>query len=735
MIMKYERLSGLIDEVASDFLFLDEKVIDIPSAGKFLNQIEVIINEAKAQETGQLRRIACGLNILIERVILDGIDREEGYRALERGITTMQEIINSFKNTGNYGGDIEDFMGFIAGLTGTAMEAKGSPSDANMSDKESSKEPVREEEKFEISDESLLRDFIAEGLEYLGEIEVNVLNLEQSPEDKDYINAVFRPFHSIKGVASFLNLHDISSLAHHLENLLDRARSDDLAVTSLLIDIILDGADALKEMMGSLKEVLDGVRSQPAKPDISALEDQINNIEKQNDKKGEVDKLGTILVGDGVITEDTLEEALKSAQEPPSKKLGETLVDEGKATSKQVSQALRKQAHQAMDASTIRVDVQKLDDMVDMVGELVISQAMIRQNPVIQTSDDKKLTENMLQLGSITSELQRTSTGLRMVPIRQTFQRMSRLIRDLAKRAGKTIAVEMAGEDTEIDRNMTEEIYNPLVHMVRNSVDHGIEIPEERINLGKPERGLVRLSACHRGGNIVIEISDDGRGLNKEKILKKAVDKGFVKNSEDLTEREIYKLLFLPGFSTAEKITDISGRGVGMDVVKQAVEKLRGKIDVSSVEGKGSTFTALFPLTMAIIDGMIVRVGCEKYIIPTASVRQLVRPLRENYYTVAGKGEMLNVMGESLPLVRLHKIFETDPEHKNPWDALVVVVEAEERSKCILVDEVIGKEEVVIKSLGEKLKTIKGVSGGAILGSGNVGLILDPDSLFELSEM
>ncbi len=172
-----------------------------------------------------------------------------------------------------------------------------------------------------------------------------------------------------------------------------------------------------------------------------------------------------------------------------------------------------------------------------------------------------------------------------------------------------------------------------------------------------------------------------------------------------------------------------------MDVVKQAVEKLRGKIDVSSVEGKGSTFTALFPLTMAIIDGMIVRVGCEKYIIPTASVRQLVRPLCENYYTVAGKGEMLNVMGESLPLVRLHKIFETDPEHKNPWDALVVVVEAEERSKCILVDEVIGKEEVVIKSLGEKLKTIKGVSGGAILGSGNVGLILDPDSLFELSEM
>jgi two-component system chemotaxis sensor kinase CheA len=321
-----------------------------------------------------------------------------------------------------------------------------------------------------------------------------------------------------------------------------------------------------------------------------------------------------------------------------------------------------------------------------------------------------------------------------MVPIKQTFQRMSRLVRDLSKKAGKIISVEMVGEDTEIDRNMIEEIYNPLVHMVRNSVDHGVGTPKERVKAGKPEKGLIQLRAYHKGGNIVIEIIDDGKGLNREKILKKAEEKGLIVSSDNLSEHEIYKLLFLPGFSTAEKVTEISGRGVGMDVVKRAVEKLRGKIEVSSVKGEGSTFATLFPLTMAIIDGMIVRVGKEKYIIPTIAIRQLARPARETYSNVAGKGEMLNVRGSLMPIVKLYEIFGIRAEYENPWEALVVVVEAEGRSKCLLVDEVIGKEEVVIKGLGDKLKDIKGVSGGAILGDGNVALILDPGSLFALSE-
>jgi two-component system chemotaxis sensor kinase CheA len=321
-----------------------------------------------------------------------------------------------------------------------------------------------------------------------------------------------------------------------------------------------------------------------------------------------------------------------------------------------------------------------------------------------------------------------------MVPIRQTFQRMTRLVRDLSKDAGKLIGVTVEGEDTEIDRNMVDEIYNPLVHMIRNAVDHGIGSPEERRKSGKPEKGEIRLKACHKGGNIVIEISDDGKGLDRDRILEKAVGNGFVDGSRNLSDQDIYRLIFHPGLSTSGKVTDVSGRGVGMDVVKQAVERLRGKVEIDSAYGRGITFTTIFPLTMSIINGMIVRVGGEKYIIPIIAIRQLLRPARESYNNVVGKGETINVMGNLVPLIRLHELFGITSKHEVPWEAMAVVVEGENRSKCLLVDEIIGEEEVVVKGLGEGLKNVKGISGSAILGDGNVGLILDTEGVFELSE-
>lgn len=735
--MKYETLLKLVDGIAADFLFLDEPVIDIPATGKFMNHIEAVMEEAKSLETEIVLQVAGELNALLEKIIMDDTDPQASYRVFENGITIMQEIINDLDSTGGYEGDIKGFMASIAGLTGSAVPQSERPDDDEKPvEKELSEETTGKPEAYQVQDESLLRDFITEAFEYLNEIEVNVLNLEQDPGDKDYINAVFRPFHSVKGVASFLNLNNIRDLAHALENLLDKARSDEVSVTSELIDIILDGSDILKEMISSLREILDGKREQLFELDISQFQERIQKIiDQPHDADGKVQKLGSILVEEGVITDDNLEDTLEVAQKVSTRKIGEALIDEGKATSKQISQALRKQASQITAASTIRVDVRKLDDLIDMIGELVINQAMIRQSLATQTSLGRKVLGTLSQLGGITSELQRTSTSLRMVPIKQTFQRMSRLVRDLARDNGKKITVKMVGEDTEIDRNMIEEIYNPLVHMVRNSVDHGIETPEQRVRCQKPEEGVIQLNAYHRGGNIVIEISDDGRGLNKKKILAKAREKGLVSKSAELSESKIFQLLFLPGFSTAEKVTEISGRGVGMDVVKQAVDKLRGKIEVASTEGENSTFTTVFPLTLAIIDGMIVRVGQEKYIVPTVAIRQLLRPLREAYSNVAGKGEVLNVMGKPLPLLRLYKIFNREPEHKNPWEALVVIVEVGNRAKCVLVDEVLGKEEIVIKSLGEGFKNVRGIAGSAILGGGNVGLILDPEGLFELSEM
>ena len=751
--MAHEELNGLLNGLASDFMFFDAADIDIPASGAFLNKLDLIAAAANTEKMNFVGELARCLSNLLEKIILNDLeDKTAGAAALAAGISLIQTIVDSYHNTGRYDGGIQDFLARITFLTGETVAVIATPvSVASLLPETTlpppeipAVSPAAAEpevvnappalEIVEIQDESLLRDFITEALEYIGEIEINILNLEKNPTDKDYINAIFRPFHSIKGVASFLNLDHIRDLAHNLENLLDKARNNELAVTPPLIDVVLDGADTLKTMIGQLRDKVDEKVQEIYKLDISSLVECIKSVEKGEAVPAKAQKLGEILIAEGNITSEVLTAGLKIAQNTPGKKLGETLIDEGQVTAKQVSQALRKQAEQVTDQTNIRVDTRKLDDMIDMVGELVIMQSMVQQDIKNQFNPDKNLIRDIAQFIRITSGLQKTSTSLRMVPIKQTFQRMSRLVRDLAKSSGKNVTVEMVGEDTEIDRNMVDEIYNPLVHMIRNSVDHGLEMPEERRKQGKDENGLIRLKAYHRGGNVVIEIADDGKGLDKEKILNKALKSGILANGEGLSTQDIYRLIFLPGLSTAEKVTDVSGRGVGMDVVRGAVEKLRGKIEIESTYGKGTTFTASFPLTLAIIGGMIVRVGPEFYILPTTAIRQVLRPPRESYNNVIGKGEMINVMGQLLPLVRLYSLFGVPPVHENPWEAIIVVIEGEKSAKCLLVDEIIGKTEVVIKSLGNGVGKIKGVSGGAILGDGRIGLILDTEGLFEIME-
>ncbi len=727
--MDYSEMIKLIDSLASDLVFLEKREIDIPSSGKFMNCLEQIIEAAERFQIDPLAQVAKVLNHILEKMVFNSLDdKDQGFSLFEKGIALMQEIIQNCQQDCKDNRQVQAYLESVASVTGLV-----NPGEMNSAET-SSEQAVPAQEKTQIADVSLATDFITEGLEYIDEIEVNILNLEQNPENTDCINAIFRPFHSIKGVAGFLNLEKIRDLAHNLENLLDKARNNEIRVTPPLIDVILDGADALKALIVRLKDEIEGQPCPPLKIDLSTLTQRIKDIEKGKEDTLSKKKLGEILINDGIIGQNDVNDALKIAQTPPAKKIGEVLIEEGKVTTKQVSQALRKQSEQSIEASTLRVDTRKLDDLIDMVGEMVITQSMIQQDLSRQVNADKSLMRDMAQFSRITSSLQRTSMSLRMIPIRQTFQRMSRLIRDLAKNAGKAVNIEIVGEETEIDRNMVDEIYNPLVHMVRNAVDHGLESPEDRIKAGKSEKGLISLQAYHRGGNIVIEISDDGRGLNKQKILDKALKKGLISGNEDLSDQDIYKMILLPGLSTAEKITDVSGRGVGMDVVKQAVEKLRGKIDIESTPGKGTTLITRFPLTLAIIDGMMVKVGQEVYIIPTMAIRQTLRPSREHYNVIVNKGETINVMGQLLALIRLSDLLKVQTESKEPWDAIVVVVESDNRVKCLLVDEVIGKAEVVIKSLGSGLKHVKGVSGGAIMGDGRIGLILDPEGLFELSE-
>ncbi|HAJ27185.1 MAG TPA: chemotaxis protein CheA [Syntrophus sp. (in: bacteria)] len=731
-------LIALADEMASDFLFLSGREVDIPAAGMFLNQLEGVTKAAEEYQLGPIKTLSAGMSFLLEKMILDAVkDKEAGFAVIEKGITLIQQLAQEYQLSGKIEGSIDAYLETLSKLIGFIPE--GAPKSEEAAKPEEPEQQDRPDDTAsdgitEVQDMSLLKDFITESLEYIDEIEVNILNLEQDPENKEYINAIFRPFHSIKGVAGFLNLDEIRTLAHSLENLLDKARNGELEVSSAVIDVVLEGADTLKAMIVHLKNEMEGRQLPPPSLDVTGLKERITQVESGVEPPPQRKRVGEILVDDGVISQADLNEGLQAAQDIPPKKIGEALISKGVATPKQVSTALRKQTEQATDATMIRVDMRKLDDMIDMVGELVITQTIIQQDVKDHISSDRNLHRDISQLSRISSSLQRASTGLRMIPIKQTFQRMSRLVRDLAKGAGKSVVIEPVGEDTEIDRNMVDEIYNPLVHLVRNAVDHGIDTPEERIRSGKPDKGLIELKAYHRGGNIVIEISDDGRGLNKDKILQKAIKNGVVNENDNLTDYEIYRLILLPGLSTAEQVTDISGRGVGMDVVKQAVEKLRGKIDITSIPGKGTTFITSFPLTMAIIDGMIVRVGKERYILPTTAIRQALRPTRKDYTHIIGKGEMITVMGRLLPLIRLADLFGIAANNHEPWDAITVVVEGEGRAKCIMVDEILGKAEVVIKSLGDGLKNTKGISGGAILGDGQIGLIIDPEGLFELSE-
>ena len=377
---------------------------------------------------------------------------------------------------------------------------------------------------------------------------------------------------------------------------------------------------------------------------------------------------------------------------------------------------------------TVKVNMARMDNLVDMVGELVIAQQMVIQDPTIESITEERFHRNLTHVGKIIRDLQEVSMSLRMVTLKGTFQKMARLVRDVASKAGKNIKLHIEGEETELDRTVVDEIADPLVHMIRNACDHGVETADKRRAAGKAETGNLTLRAFHQGGSIVIEIEDDGQGLNREAILKKAVERGLYspdRELSDIPDSEVYNLIFLPGFTTAETVTDISGRGVGMDVVRRNIHALRGKTEIRSTPGEGSTFVLRLPLTMAIIDGMIVRVGSQRYVIPTLSIEQSFQPTPDQLNSVIGRGELVSIRGSLLPVYRLNRIFNLNEGIDDPTESLLIVLESDHSRCCLLVDEIIGQQQVVIKSLGQGLSKVQGVSGGAILGDGRVALILD----------
>lgn len=379
----------------------------------------------------------------------------------------------------------------------------------------------------------------------------------------------------------------------------------------------------------------------------------------------------------------------------------------------------------------VRVRTERLDELLDTVGELVIAHSMLAEDPALSVHASMELQRKVGHVGKIVRGLQDFSTSLRMVPMGPTFKKMGRVVRDVALKSGKQVILETSGEDTEIDRNLVDVLSEPLIHMVRNAVDHGVEDPDTRRAAGKPDKGTVKLSAYHEGGFVVVELSDDGKGLDRERIRQKAIDNGVISPSADLSEEETLQLIFSPGLSTAAQVTDLSGRGVGMDVVRRNIEALNGRIGIASTPGKGSTFTISLPLTLAITDGMVVSVGDERFIVPTLSIVMSFQPKVDQLTNVAGHGELVTLRGQPLPIVRLRDYFGLEGGVDHPVDGLLVVVQDQEGAYALMVDRLLGQQQVVTKSLGDGIGPIPGISGGAILADGRVGLILDPGSIGE----
>ncbi|MDP9170633.1 MAG: chemotaxis protein CheA [Acidobacteriota bacterium] len=534
------------------------------------------------------------------------------------------------------------------------------------------------------NDPELVQEFLSETREHLVRAEAGILALERDPDDPEPLNLVFRCFHTIKGLSAFLGAAAVHEIAHETENILDLARSGRLTLSPDITDLILRAADELIRCLahagpGNLHLL---PRCDPALLSAIACAGRMPQA------------------GAAAAAGDDLPAVQRPEHSEP--------------------------AGSGNEESAVRVTTAKLEHLIDMVGELVIASSGVSQHPAVGSARDPVLARNITHLVRVLKEVQKTSLSMRMVAVGTLFRRMSRLTRDLSRRSGKKIDLVTSGDDVELDRNMVEELADPMVHMIRNAVDHGLESTSERIEAGKPETGIIRLRAMHDAGDVVFEIGDDGRGLDRSKILARARRMGLAGEQEQPDDDTVFRLIFAAGFSTVDKVTDMSGRGVGMDVVTKQIQKLRGSIQIRSVLGKGCTFALRVPLTLAIIDGLVVGVGSERYILPMFAVREILASGDCTFVTLENRAEAALLRESLLPVIRLGQLFADGEAHA---DAVLIVVESRGRLLCIAVDELIGKHEVVIKSLGKTFRDVPALSGGAILGDGRVGLIIDVNSL------
>ena len=602
--------------------------------------------------------------------------------------------------------------------------------------------PEEELPEFIITDEMRQR-FGQESADVLEEAEQALLSLEKatSAERASLVSEAFRNLHSFKGNCGFMQLGDMEKLSHKMENVLGAMRDGTISPNEQNVNFLLKSLDLLKSALNGL--IAGGTGAIPSCKGMLRFFDEM--------------VLNAIPAAPVETPAEPAEEESSPSQAAPAPELAKpspaaATPSEASAPAPKAPPPAPKKASPASDEAPakepaapsgpvasvarrdIRVDVDKLDSLINLVGELIIAEAMVLRNPVLLSIEDESLDRGIHQLRRVSTDLQDIAMSVRMVPLATTFRRMIRLVHDTAHKNGKQAGLVLIGEDTEVDKNVIEQIGDPLVHIIRNSVDHGIEPSEARLAAGKAPEGKIEIEARHEGGEVWIIIRDDGRGLNREKILAKAAERGLLRGpAEELTDEEIYAFIFQPGFSTADKITDVSGRGVGMDVVKKNIEKLNGKVRVKSVPGKGTDITLQIPLTMAIIDGMLVRVGDSQYTLPLLAIRECIpRPSKDRITITPDGTESLLVRGELIPVLRLHEVFCKKGAETDLSMGILVVVQSEDGPVALLVDELLGQQETVIKGLSSYLGNARGFSGCTVMGNGEVSLIIDIGGLVKM---
>jgi two-component system chemotaxis sensor kinase CheA len=581
-------------------------------------------------------------------------------------------------------------------------------------------------------DRAVVGEFLSESADSLTAVDELLLDADQSGLEKNSVDTLFRAFHTIKGVAGCYELTQVVAVAHSTETLLDAARNEFVAIEGEVLDLVFAATAKMRELLAVVRAAAEGSRFLAAVAGVDSL----------------VVRLGAATAGPAIDVDVSRASAagdqdhqssdtpITPSAKPPVAKNSSARREATPASPAPLSPSngsVPRSARAGID-ETVRVPVNRLDTLVEMVSELVIVESMVAHAPEIAVLTSPRVRNSLRQLTKITRDLQDNSMRMRMVPLRGLFQKMARMVRDLAHKSGKSIKLDLVGEWTEMDRNMVERIADPLVHLIRNAVDHGIETPEERAQVGKASPAIICLSAEHEGGNVAIELRDDGRGLNRDAIVRKAVERGLVEPGAPQDDAQVAELIFAPGFSTARAVTEVSGRGVGMDVVRRNVESLRGRVQVSSTPGRGTTFRMLVPLTLAIIDGMVVACGHERYIVPTLSIVESIEPEPSMLSTIGGRRQVVRVRREVLPLLSLPTLLGVDGGQCDPMDCVIVIVESLGRKIAVLVHQVVKQQHVVIKSLELGFENTSSFAGAAILPDGRVGLILNVDELCALAE-